>query len=136
MSGACATAMCLSTENSGRGSRRPSAEAANSTRVLEALRFFGAPLHELSAADLERPGTIFQIGVPPNRIDIVTAIDGVGFSEAWPDRTTTTYGGQAVPVIGRGHLIRNSALPGGRRTCSTSRSSRPPDELQYVARVD
>jgi hypothetical protein len=82
-------------------------DTANATRVFEALRQFGAPLNELTAADLSRAGTIFQIGVPPNRIDIVTAIDGVSFPEAWPDRAETTYGNQTVPVIGRGHLIQN-----------------------------
>lgn len=87
-------------------------EPANAARVLEALRLFGAPLQELSEADLQRPGTIFQIGVPPNRIDLVTTIDGVGFSEAWPDRTTTTYGDQGVPVIGRRHLVQNKRASG------------------------
>jgi hypothetical protein len=82
-------------------------DSANAVRVYEALRRFGAPLHELTTSDLARPGTVFQIGVPPNRIDIVTTIDGVGFAEAWPDRAETTYGDQAVPVIGRGHLVQN-----------------------------
>ena len=64
-------------------------------------------MQELSATDLARAGTVFQIGVPPNRIDIVTTIDGVAFPEAWVDRVTTTYGEEAVPVIGRRHLIQN-----------------------------
>ena len=87
-------------------------EAANAARVHQALREFGAPLQQLTTSDLERKGTIFQIGVPPNRIDIVTAIDGVEFSEAWPDHSETTYGGQVVPVIGRRHLIRNKRATG------------------------
>lgn len=86
--------------------------AANAALVHEALRRFGAPLGELTTADLARPGTIFQIGVPPNRIDIVTAIDGVGFDEAWPDRVLTTYGDQALPVIGRRHLVQNKRASG------------------------
>jgi hypothetical protein len=87
-------------------------DAANAARVYDALRRFGAPLQELTTADLERPGTIFQIGVPPNRIDIVTAIDGVGFHEAWPGRTETTYGDEVVQVIGRAHLIQNKRASG------------------------
>jgi hypothetical protein len=50
--------------------------------------------------------------VPPNRIDIVTAIDGVSFPEAWPDRAETTYGDQTVLVIGRRHLIQNKRASG------------------------
>jgi len=84
----------------------------NAERVYSALRHFGAPLHELTVADLARPGTIFQIGVPPNRIDIVTAIDGVEFPEAWPERAATTYGDQPVPVIGRRHLVQNKRASG------------------------
>jgi len=79
----------------------------NAARVLEALRRFGAPLHELTAAHLARPGTVFQIGVAPNRIDVVTGIDGVEFPEAWTERAETTYGDQQVPVIGRHHLVQN-----------------------------
>ena len=93
-------------------------DPANAARVYEALRRFGAPLQELATSDLEQPGTVFQIGVPPNRIDIVTAIDGVGFSEAWPDRAETKYGDEIVPVIGRRHLIQNKRA-----------TSRPQDQL-------
>ncbi len=87
-------------------------DPANAARVYEALRRFGAPLQELGTADLERPGTIFQIGVPPNRIDIVTAIDGVSFAEAWRDHTQTRYGDEVVPVIGRRHRIQNKRAAG------------------------
>ena len=85
---------------------------ANAARVAEALRAFGAPLQDLSLADLERAGLVFQIGVPPNRIDIVTSIDGVEFAEAWRGRAETSYGEQYVPVIGRAELIRNKRASG------------------------
>lgn len=58
-------------------------DSANAPRVLAALADFGAPLQDLTPEDLSRPGLIFQIGVEPIRIDIITAIDGVEFSEAW-----------------------------------------------------
>jgi hypothetical protein len=87
-------------------------ESANASLVYEALRRFGAPLEELTASDLERPGTVYQIGVPPNRIDILTAIDGVSFAQAWPGRVETTYGDQTVPVIGRRHLVLNKRASG------------------------
>ncbi len=87
-------------------------EPDNATRTLEALRVFGAPLPQLKQSDLATPGTVFQIGVPPNRIDIITAIDGVLFPEAWLERTGTRYGDQAVPVIGRLHLVQNKRASG------------------------
>jgi hypothetical protein len=87
-------------------------DITNAGRVHDALRSFGAPLQDLTPADLARPGTVFQIGVPPNRIDIVTGIDGVAFPDAWTGRATTTYGDQPVPVIGRFHLIQNKRASG------------------------
>lgn len=84
----------------------------NSHRVFAALEAFGAPLQELRREDLEREGLIFQIGVAPNRIDVITAIDGVAFGEAWEARDETTYGGEPVPVLGRSHLMANKRATG------------------------
>src|SRR5438874_12136890 len=53
---------------------------ANAERVLAALRSFGAPLFDLEAEDLTRPGTVFQIGMVPCRIDILTSIFGHALS--------------------------------------------------------
>lgn len=87
-------------------------EAGNSKRVMEALRAFGAPLHDLSTEDLSRPGTVFQIGVAPLRIDVLTGIDAVEFDEAWPSRLMTRFAGVAVPVLSVQHLIRNKRAVG------------------------
>lgn len=86
--------------------------AENAPRALRALASFGAPLHDLSERDLAQPGLIFQIGVPPVRIDIITAIDGVDFSNAWVDRVVATLGGVSVPVLSRKHLIANKKAAG------------------------
>lgn len=88
------------------------ADAANALRVLAGLRRFGSPLFDLSADDLSREGTVFQIGVPPVRIDILTSVSGVTFEEAWPRRATVTLEGIAVGVIGREDLVRNKRATG------------------------
>jgi hypothetical protein len=82
-------------------------EQANARKVLQALVDFGAPLGGLTADDLSRKETVFQIGLPPLRIDIITNIDGVEFAEAWPDRLETSFGGVPTFVISRQHLITN-----------------------------
>lgn len=84
----------------------------NAPRVIEALRRFGAPLHDLTVEDLICPGVIFQIGVAPVRVDVITAISGVEFSAAWPERLVTHLGDQEVPVISRKHLIANKKAAG------------------------
>lgn len=89
---------------------RPS--AGNARRVWTALCEFGAPLGELGEVDLATPGIVFQIGLAPNRIDVLTAIDGVEFDAAWPGRLETTYGGQTVHVIGKRELVLNKRASG------------------------
>jgi hypothetical protein len=82
-------------------------EQSNAQRVLQALSDFGAPLSDLTADDLSRKETIFQIGLPPLLIAIITDIDGVEFAQAWPDRLETSFGGVPAFVISRQHLITN-----------------------------
>ena len=84
---------------------RPDPE--NAKRVMAALRAFGAPLHDLTEQDLSRPGLIFQIGVEPIRIDILTVIDGVQFEAAWSERIDLKFADQPVAVLSREHLIKN-----------------------------
>ncbi|MFY9553955.1 MAG: hypothetical protein WAV47_04455 [Blastocatellia bacterium] len=89
---------------------RPDAE--NAKRVLKALKEFGTPLHDLTEADLANPGTVFQMGLPPLRIDVITAITGVSFDEAWSARLLTRFADQPTAVLSREHLIRNKRAAG------------------------
>jgi hypothetical protein len=84
----------------------------NAACVHAALKNFGAPLQMFTQADLERPEMVIQIGIPPNRIDVITSIDGVNFDEAWAARSLTSYGSQEVPVISVDHLIQNKRASG------------------------
>jgi hypothetical protein len=89
---------------------RPDLE--NAARALAALEAFGAPLHDLTVEDLSKPGLIFQVGVAPVRIDVITAIDGVQFEEAWPDRLEVLFADQAVGVLSRRWLLANKRSSG------------------------
>lgn len=84
---------------------RPTPE--NAQRVYHALAAFGAPLQKVAPDDFTSDDLIFQIGVAPIRIDVITAIEGVLFDEVWPDRVSATYGGVPVSIIGREALIKN-----------------------------
>jgi hypothetical protein len=83
-------------------------EAKNAQRVMQALVDFGAPLHDLTEADLQRPGVVFQIGLPPLRIDVLTAIDGVDFAEAWQQRFSTKFAGEPAAVLSVEWLERSA----------------------------
>lgn len=83
---------------------RPSPE--NARRVWSALEAFGAPLDQLSVEDLYSDDVVFQIGLAPNRIDLLTDIGSVGFDEAWDGRVRVPIAELEVPVIGKAELIR------------------------------
>jgi len=91
---------------------RPSPQ--NAARVVEALRAFGAPIdeHAVTAADFERSDTVYQIGVPPRRVDVMTGISGVTFEDAWSTRLAITIEGLTFFVLGREALIRNKLATG------------------------
>ena len=84
----------------------------NAQKVWDALDAFGAPFLDLTLQDFSVPGIVFQMGLPPNRIDIITVIDGVEFHEAWEHRVASAYGDQPVMVIGIDDLIRNKEATG------------------------
>jgi hypothetical protein len=87
-------------------------DAVNSDKVYRALADFGASLNDLDKKDLEKPGNVFQIGVAPNRIDILTSIDGVVFDEAYEGRGIVEIVGIKIPVISKHHLIENKITVG------------------------
>ena len=91
------------------------ATADNAQRVLRALERFGAPLDQISLSDLATPGVVFQIGLPPRRIDILTDLTGLSFDTAWPRRVRKPFGELEVDFIGREDLITNKRATGRTR---------------------
>lgn len=86
----------------------------NANRVVAALTAFGAPLaaHGVCAADFARAGVVYQMGMPPNRIDVLTSVDGLEFAQCWPRRVVSTYGGIAVAYLAKADLITNKRTVG------------------------
>jgi len=84
----------------------------NAERVWKALGRFGAPLAGLSAADFTAAETVFQIGVAPRRVEILTSIEAVSFDEAWPARDEVEIEGLRVPILSRSHLVTNKKALG------------------------
>ena len=91
---------------------RPTTE--NAERVLEALRAFGAPIdaHGVSRADFEAPGSVYQVGLPPRRIDLMTGLSGVDFEDAWESRVAVEIEGMEIPFLGLEALRRNKSATG------------------------
>jgi predicted nucleotidyltransferase len=96
---------------------------ANAARVWAALLNFGAPLKGVQLADFANPALVYQMGIEPNRVDIMMGIDGVTFPVAWRNRVRTQYAGIPVYVLGRNDLIR------------AKRAAGRPRDLEDVARL-
>jgi hypothetical protein len=88
------------------------ASPKNARAVFAALREFGAPLMNITPADFAKGGSIYQIGRPPARVDVLTSIEGVQFADAWPNRMASNFDGIPAPVISRQDLITNKLTVG------------------------
>jgi len=84
----------------------------NARRVYRGLRRFGAPLDQITPADLEEPEMILQIGVAPVRVDILSSLPGMSFADAWQHRESVLWEGVEAPFISRNDLVRAKKLAG------------------------
>jgi hypothetical protein len=84
----------------------------NALLVFQALKDFGAPSEDLSPNDLLEKGIIFQIGVAPRRIDILTSIDGLEFTEAYARSEIIEIEDIPVHVLSVSDLIKNKRASG------------------------
>jgi predicted nucleotidyltransferase len=84
----------------------------NAEAVLRALRNFGTPLHNLTKEDLQEDGTIFQIGVAPRRIDIITAASGLQFENVFQNSILVNIEGIDVRIPSIDDLIINKKATG------------------------
>jgi len=88
------------------------ASAENSKKILSSLTSFGAPTLGLTGKTFMEKGIVFQIGIAPRRIDLITHIDGVDFSDAYPSRKTIIIEGLNLPFISKENLIQNKKSTG------------------------
>jgi len=87
-------------------------DAENAVLVLQALEDFGAPIGDLSVDDLQKEGIVFQIGVAPRRIDILTSIDGLKFEDAFVNSQTIEIDGIPIKILSLADLIKNKRSTG------------------------
>jgi hypothetical protein len=84
----------------------------NAEAVIRALRRFGAPLQQISPVDLQSENTVFQIGVAPRRIDIITSASGLDFQETFARSVSTEVEGIELRVPCVQDLISNKRASG------------------------
>ena len=88
------------------------ANPENAKAVMRAITSFGAPLMGLTEADFHRPGMVFQIGTEPQRIDIISAVDGLDYAGAALRAVTMNVDGLEIKVVSLDDLIVNKRASG------------------------
>ena len=84
----------------------------NAAKVYRALAEFGAPLTGVTVEDLHTPGTVLQIGVEPNRIDVMTDVEGLTFEDAWNRQEHSVYGEVPISLLNLDDLITSKRAAG------------------------
>jgi len=84
----------------------------NAEKIIQVLCKFGFTGLSISIEELIQPEKIIQLGLPPQRIDILTSIDGVNFNEAWERRIVDSFGDIPVFIISLKDLIKNKLSSG------------------------
>lgn len=87
----------------------------NAEAVLRAVERFGAPLDNVTKSDLQRDDTVFQIGVAPRRVDIITGASGLQFEESFRHSEEVDIEGIQVRILSLDDLIRNKRASGRTR---------------------
>ncbi|MDD5645350.1 MAG: hypothetical protein PHO00_07910 [bacterium] len=88
----------------------PSAE--NSPKVYNSIKEFGAPPREITPDSFTEKGIIYQIGVVPRRIDIITFINGVDFDKAYEEREEIEVENIKIPFLSKKNIIKNKESTG------------------------
>jgi len=92
----------------------------NIAKVINSLEEFGVPF-EIDKKDLQKANNVIQIGIIPNRIDILTDIDGVIFEDAWANRQVKNLGNIQANILDINDIIKNKTA-----------SNRPKDNIDLI----
>ena len=92
----------------------------NAINIFNALEEFGVPFR-INPDDFLIPNSVLQIGIDPNRIDILTDIDGLTFEEAWKNRQEVSFDEIKAYSLELHDIIKNKTA-----------SNRPKDKLDLV----
>jgi hypothetical protein len=87
----------------------------NAERLVQVIEKLGFGDVGLSVDDFLQEDQIIQLGISPNRIDLLTILSGVTFQEAWATREHGDINGLKVPFISKEMLKRNKAATGRMR---------------------
>jgi len=84
----------------------------NSGKVIKTIEDFGFKFDNLNAKDFNIPDNVIQLGRPPNRIDILTSIEGLDFDECYKNKFLYNKNNMKINFISLKDLLKNKKLVG------------------------
>jgi hypothetical protein len=84
----------------------------NAARVWKALAIFGAPRSRVIEEDFATDDVVYQMGVAPQRIDILTSVTGLTFAPCIARSSTAEFNGISVRTLSLADLIENKTQTG------------------------
>lgn len=100
----------------------------NARRLSDALEAFGFGGLGLASDTLMEPDTVVLLGYPPNRIDLLTSLEGVSFDACFANHQAVEIDGVTVLFIGRQALLANKRALGRNQDLADLEKLDPPDE--------
>ena len=89
-----------------------SPDTKNIEKLIRALDDFGFASLGLEVKDFLDPELIIQLGLPPNRIDLLTALEGVDFDICYNQKVQSETEGVTINFIDLGNLKKNKKATG------------------------
>lgn len=84
----------------------------NAENLICVFREFGLDLQNIKKDVFLQDNKVFRIGKPPIRIELLTSISGLNFSDCYPNCIETTLEGIPVNIINKNDLVRNKKASG------------------------
>lgn len=84
----------------------------NAAKMIEVLKEFGFDVSQIQKDLFMHEGKIIRIGVPPIRLEILTAIDGVSFDKCFSRCLAVDFGSFTANIISKEDLLKNKRSTG------------------------
>jgi hypothetical protein len=84
----------------------------NAEKLVKTLYEFGFGSLDISINDFTKENSIVQLGFPPERIDIITSVDGLTFDDCWKEKKEVVSEEILIDYISLHHLIINKKASG------------------------
>ncbi len=84
----------------------------NSIRVVESLMRFGLPQANELFDILQKEKRVIGIGTPPNKIEVITSIDGVEFETCYRNKLEVEIDGMSLYYLSLPDLVINKKASG------------------------